>query len=109
MKSIHGKFATREDTEKFISVGKPAKQAVSYTKADFLTPGKVAEKFQISTEEAKKDVDEDDPLGIKKQTSYAPQVRIFLLINNTIYIKINNFFFLICYLYLIKIILLYSH
>ena len=54
MKSIHGKFATREDTEKFISVGKPAKQAVSYTKADFLTPGKVAEKFQISTEEAKK-------------------------------------------------------
>ena len=54
MKSTHGKFATREDAEKFISVGKPGNLASTYTKADFLTPGKVAEKFKISTEEAKK-------------------------------------------------------
>lgn len=29
-----------------------------------------------STIESKNEVDEDDPLGIKKQTSYAPQVNI---------------------------------
>ena len=54
MKSTHDKYATKEDAKKFVSVGKPAKQAVSYTKSDFLPPSKVAEKFGISIEEAKK-------------------------------------------------------
>ena len=54
MKSTHDKYATREDAEKMVSVGKPGRYAVSYTKDDFLPPSKVGEKFGISTEEAKK-------------------------------------------------------
>ena len=53
MKSVHNKFLTTEEKQKLISMGKTAENKTDYTKADFLTPGKVAEKYGISTEEAK--------------------------------------------------------
>lgn len=53
MKSVHHKFADRESREKLPSVGKSFYPEKNYTKDDFLTPGKVGEKFGISTEKAK--------------------------------------------------------
>lgn len=54
MKTTHDKYATREDAEKLVSVGRPRQLAPAYTKADFLPPEKVAKKFDISLEEARK-------------------------------------------------------
>ena len=55
MKSVHYKYATKKDREEtFVSAGEPFKPIKHYTKDDFLTPGQVGEKFNISTENAEK-------------------------------------------------------
>ena len=53
MKSTHGVYIPKEDEKKFVSVGGRFGAAAQYTKSDYLTPGKVAEKFGISIEKAK--------------------------------------------------------
>jgi len=53
MKTLHYKSATKEDTKTFVTVGSANNPKNNYTKDDFLTPGKVGEKFGISTDEAK--------------------------------------------------------
>ena len=53
MKPTYHDFLPKEKREKLVSVGKAFAKPVTYTKDDFLTPGKVAEKFGISTEKAK--------------------------------------------------------
>ena len=53
MKSTYHQYLTREDAQKLTSAGRPAKQSTSYTKDDYLTPGQVATKFDISIDEAK--------------------------------------------------------
>ena len=53
MKSIHDVFLTKEKEEKLLSVGGRFSSSATYTKNDYLTPGKVAKKFGISTEKAK--------------------------------------------------------
>ena len=54
MKSVHNIVATKEEKQKLTSIGSAINPVKSYTKEDFLTPGKVAKKFNISTEEARK-------------------------------------------------------
>ena len=54
MKSVHDKFATKEARQNLVNVGSSANPAKDYTKADFLTPGKVSKKFSIATAEAEK-------------------------------------------------------
>lgn len=66
MKSVHDKYVTKEARQNLVSVGKPFKQEEKYTKSDFLTPGMVAKKFQISTENAKKIMQK----FYKEQTSF---------------------------------------
>jgi len=52
MKSTHHIYATHEDREKLIVIGSPAKPQNNYTKADFLTPAKVGQKFNMPTKDA---------------------------------------------------------
>lgn len=54
MKSVHNKFITKEEAQKLKSVGSQAEQKNDYTKSDFLTPSKVAKKFNVSTEQVRK-------------------------------------------------------
>ena len=52
MKSTHHRLITKEEAQKLPSINTSNEPMKSYTKADFMTPGKVAEKFNITTEEA---------------------------------------------------------
>ena len=54
MKSVLHAFVTKKARENMVSVGNKRAPEATYTKADFLTPGKVAEKFNISSEKARK-------------------------------------------------------
>ena len=54
MKSVRNKFATREQKEHMVCVGDAFNPVKSYTKADFMSPSNVAEKFNISRDAAKK-------------------------------------------------------
>ena len=53
MKLVRDRLITKEDAKKFESVGSVTEPKNDYSKADFLTPGKVAEKFGISIEKVK--------------------------------------------------------
>ena len=53
MKSLHHFYTTKEKKEKLTSVGESFTTGKTYTKDDFLTPGKVAKKLNISTEIAR--------------------------------------------------------
>ena len=53
MKSVHNNYATKEDMEKMLTIGSILHPVTNYTKDDFLTPARVAQKFGISTEKAK--------------------------------------------------------
>ena len=53
MKSIHHDFLTKKEGEKLVYASSRIPSSTTYTKDDFLTPGKVAKKFGISTEKAK--------------------------------------------------------
>ena len=53
MKSIHNVFLTKEKEKKLSSIGGRFGASATYNKDDYLTPNKVAKKFNISTEEAK--------------------------------------------------------
>ena len=53
MKTVRNRLITKEDAQKFESVGSAAEPKNDYTKADFLPPSKVAEKFGVSTEKVK--------------------------------------------------------
>ena len=54
MKLLYNKSATQEEKQKYFNIGTSSKPVKSYTKDDFLTPGKVAKTFNISIDEAKK-------------------------------------------------------
>ena len=53
MKSVHNKLVTKEEAQKFESVGSVTEPKNDYTKSDFLTPSKVAKKFNVSTEQVR--------------------------------------------------------
>lgn len=53
MKSVHGKSATAEDCKRLKTVGSLTNPITTYSKDDYLTPAKVAKRFDISTEKAK--------------------------------------------------------
>ena len=54
MKSVHNLFVTKQKMDNYVRVGNAVSGVKSFTKADFMTPEQVAEKFKISTQEAKK-------------------------------------------------------
>lgn len=53
MKSIHHDFLTKEAEEKIGNIGSRQGERITYTRADYLTPGKVAQRFGITLERAK--------------------------------------------------------
>ena len=54
MRPTYNDFVTKESRKKLPSADKNSQSATPYTKSDYLTPGKVAKKFNMSVEEAKK-------------------------------------------------------
>jgi hypothetical protein len=54
MKPIRNVFISREDRKKYVCIGHSFNTEKSYTRADFLPPSKVATKFGLSLDEAKK-------------------------------------------------------
>jgi hypothetical protein len=54
MKATYNDFVTKEAEKKLVSVGgRFGKPKAIYTKDDFMTPGQVAKKFNITLEQAK--------------------------------------------------------
>ena len=54
MKYLQNRNVTKEDKKKMVTVGSNSKPVTNFTKADFMTPAQVGQKFNISTQEATK-------------------------------------------------------
>ena len=54
MQSVHHAFLTTQDKQNLLSIGSPSNPNNSFTKADFLPPSKVAKRFDIPIETARK-------------------------------------------------------